>query len=88
MLIDPQKDMYSIVFIIQDTEGTVQDALHTDVVSVFFSTTPNPTSGYLLFVPKNRIIDIVINTEEALKLIIIGGTVSPKLEKNSNSDGK
>ena len=48
----PRPGLWSIGFFTQNTQGPVQDALDEDVVSVFLPTTPNPTSGYLLFVPK------------------------------------
>ena len=74
----PRKDIYSIAFITQDTRGPVQESLHQDVVSVFLPTTPNPTSGYLLYVPKEAIIDVSLTVEEALKVVISGGAVSPE----------
>ena len=73
----PKKDIYSIGFITQDTRGPVQDCLDKDVVSVFLPTTPNPTSGYLLFVPKADVTLLDITVEEALKLVISGGSIVP-----------
>ncbi|RMD92611.1 MAG: DUF502 domain-containing protein [Calditrichaeota bacterium] len=73
----PRKGIYSIGFFTQDTRGPVQEALEEDVVSVFLPTTPNPTSGFLLFVPKTDIIDLDLPVEEALKLIISGGAIVP-----------
>ncbi len=74
----PRKGIYSIGFFTQDTRGPVQDALDEDVVSVFLPTTPNPTSGFLLFVPKTEIIDIDLSVEEAMKLVISGGAIIPQ----------
>ncbi len=74
----PRKGIYCIGFYTQDTRGTVQDALDEDVVSLFLPTTPNPTSGFLLFVPKSEIIEIDLSVEEALKLVISGGAIVPK----------
>ncbi len=74
----PRKGIYSIGFFTQDTRGPVQDALDEDVVSVFLPTTPNPTSGFLLFVPKTDIIDIDLSVEEAMKLVISGGAIIPQ----------
>ncbi len=73
----PRKGVWSIGFFTQDTRGVVQDALEKDVVSILAFTTPNPTSGYLLFVPKEDIIELDMPVEEALKLVISGGTISP-----------
>ncbi|MDQ7054565.1 MAG: DUF502 domain-containing protein [candidate division KSB1 bacterium] len=74
----PRRGIYSIGFYTQDTRGPVQDALDEDVVSVFLPTTPNPTSGFLLFVPKTDIIDIDLSVEEAMKLVISGGAIIPQ----------
>ena len=74
----PRPGIYSIGFFTQDTKGTVQDALEHDVVSVFLPTTPNPTSGFLLFVPKTDIVELDMPVEEALKLVISGGAIVPQ----------
>ncbi|MFQ5865605.1 MAG: DUF502 domain-containing protein [bacterium] len=77
----PRKGIYCIGFYTQDTRGPVQEAIEPDVVSVFLPTTPNPTSGFLLFVPKNEIIELELSIEEALKLIISGGAIVPQYAK-------
>jgi uncharacterized membrane protein len=74
----PRKGVYSIAFITQDTQGPVQDALESDVVSAFLPTTPVPTSGYLLFVPKDQVIELDMSIEDALKLVISGGSIHLK----------
>ena len=74
----PRKGLYSIAFFTQDTKGPVQDTVEEDVVSVFLPTTPNPTSGYLLFVPKADVVDLNIPVEDALKLVISGGSIHVK----------
>lgn len=74
----PRKGIYCIGFFTQDTRGTVQEVLEEDVVSIFLPTTPNPTSGFLLFVPKSDVIELDLTIEEALKLIISGGAIVPR----------
>jgi len=74
----PRKGLYSIGFFTQDTTGPVQDSLKEDVVSIFLPTTPNPTSGYLLFVPKSQVQELEMSVEDALKLVISGGSVHLK----------
>jgi uncharacterized membrane protein len=75
----PRPGLYSIAFITQDTRGLIQQRLSQnnkeDCYSVFLPTTPNPTSGFLLFVPKTDVIELNISVEEALKLIISGGSI-------------
>ncbi|NOZ60836.1 MAG: DUF502 domain-containing protein [Calditrichaeota bacterium] len=73
----PRRGIYSIGFFTQDTRGEVQEKLDTDVVSVFLPTTPNPTSGFLLFVPKVDTVELAMPVEEALKLVISGGAIVP-----------
>ena len=74
----PRKGIYSIAFVTQDTRGLIQKEIKSDVVSVFLPTTPNPTSGFLLFVPKKDAKELNLSVEEALKLIISGGAITPK----------
>jgi uncharacterized membrane protein len=74
----PRKGLYSIAFFTQDTKGPVQNTLKEDVVSVIIPTTPNPTSGYLLFVPKKDVLELDMPVEDALKLVISGGSIHLK----------
>lgn len=74
----PKKYVYSIGFVTQDTLGAVQQSIASDVISVFIPTTPNPTSGYLLFVPKRDVTYLDLSVEEALKLVISAGAVIPR----------
>ncbi len=77
----PRKGLWSLVFLATDTKGEVNAKLTEsgeDTVSVFLPTTPNPTSGYLLFVPKRDITILDMSVEDAAKLIISAGLVSPE----------
>ena len=71
----PRKGVYSIAFFTQDTTGPIQETLAEDVVSVFVPTTPVPTSGYLLFIPKTDILELDMSVEDALKLVISAGSI-------------
>ena len=77
----PRIGSYSIGFITQDTRGVVQSTLSShekeDCYSIFVPTTPNPTSGFLLFVPKKDVFELDLSIEEALKLVISGGSIVP-----------
>lgn len=79
----PRKGIYSIGFYTQDTRGIVQDCLDEDMISVFLPSTPNPTTGYLLFVPKSDIIELDFSIEEAMKLIISGGAIVSEKESKA-----
>ncbi|POF30089.1 DUF502 domain-containing protein [Roseibium marinum] len=76
----PRRGLWAIVFISTDTKGEVDRRLKdtADTVSVFLPTTPNPTSGFLLFVPKEDVVELNMSVEDAAKLVISAGLVSPK----------
>jgi uncharacterized membrane protein len=73
----PRKHMWTIAFITARTEGEVRDLAGPDAVSVYVPTTPNPTSGYLVFVPRSELVVLSMTVEEAIKLVISGGIVTP-----------
>jgi uncharacterized membrane protein len=71
------EDAYAVGFVTGQTRGEAQTVTPEKVVNVFVPTTPNPTSGYLLMVPDNRLISLQMTVEEALKMVISGGMVTP-----------
>ena len=74
----PREGIWAIAFISTDTKGEVFENIpHDQVISVFLPTTPNPTSGFLLFVPKKDVIILDMTVEDAAKLVISAGLVSP-----------
>ncbi|HUS53922.1 MAG TPA: DUF502 domain-containing protein [Thermohalobaculum sp.] len=74
----PRKGLWAIAFIATDTKGEIKEKQGgEEMVSVFLPTTPNPTSGFLLFVPKKDVILLDMTIEEAAKLVISAGLVVP-----------
>lgn len=74
----PRKGLWAIAFIATDTRGEILEKRGgEEMVSVFLPTTPNPTSGFLLFVPKEDVILLDMSIEEAAKLVISAGLVVP-----------
>ena len=73
----PRRGIWAIGFITGRTEGEVQKLTEEEVVNVFLPTTPNPTSGFLLFVPREAIVHLSMTVEEAIKMVISGGIVTP-----------
>ena len=73
----PRRGMWAIAFITGRTEGEVQNLIADDLINIFLPTTPNPTSGFLLFVPKKEMILLDMAVEEAIKMVISGGIVTP-----------
>ena len=77
----PRKGIWAIGFITGDTKGEVQEISKNTLVNVFLPTTPNPTSGFLLFVPRKDLRVLNMNVEEGIKMVISGGIVTPKFKK-------
>jgi uncharacterized membrane protein len=74
----PRRDIWAIAFIATETRGEIMDKRGgEEMVSIFLPTTPNPTSGFLLFVPKKDVILLDMTIEEAAKLVISAGLVVP-----------
>ncbi len=74
----PRKGIHSLVFISTETRGEIQTRHGSEqLISVFLPTTPNPTSGFLLFVPEQDVRVLDMSVEEAAKLIISAGLVVP-----------
>ncbi|GAB4339284.1 MAG: DUF502 domain-containing protein [Candidatus Abyssubacteria bacterium] len=73
----PRKGLYSLGFVTSEAEGEVQYKTDREVVCVFVPTTPNPTSGVLIFAPREDVIQLDMTTEDGLKMVISGGVVTP-----------
>lgn len=77
----PRKGIWSLGFITGITRGEVQKITRDEVVNVFIPTTPNPTSGYLLFVPSNDIFVLNMSIEEGIKMVVSAGIVTPEYKR-------
>ena len=73
----PRLGLWAIAFISGENTGEIQNKLPDDVVNVFLPTTPNPTSGFLLFVPKKDIIRLDMTPDQGAKYVISAGLVDP-----------
>ncbi len=73
----PRRGIWAIGFITGTTEGEVQNLIKDQLINIFLPTTPNPTSGFLLFVPREDLINLDMSVEEAIKMVISGGIVTP-----------
>ncbi len=82
MLEYPRKGVWSIGFVTGVTQGEVQDATQNETINVFLPTTPNPTSGFLLFVPKKELVYLNMTVEEAVKLVVSAGIITPPDRSN------
>jgi uncharacterized membrane protein len=77
MLEFPRPGLYSIGFLAGPAKGELESRAGQQVMSIFIPCTPNPTTGYYVLVPEKDLIVLEMSVEEAFKLIISGGLVSP-----------
>ena len=77
----PRRGIWDIGFITTKTTGAVRSEIKEEVVNVFLPTTPNPTSGFWLFVPRKDLIILDMSVEEAIKMIVSAGIVTPPSRK-------
>lgn len=76
----PRKGVWSMCFQTSDAVGEVQARTSKDVVCVFVPTTPNPTSGFLLFVPHEELVPLDMPVDQGLRMIISLGVAVPQWE--------
>ena len=73
----PRRGLWSVGFVTGTSQGEVQRVIDQRTINVFMPTTPNPTSGYYILVPEEDALELNMTVDEAFKLIISGGMVSP-----------
>ena len=78
MLEFPRTGLYAVGFVTSKAKGEIQERTGEVVVNVFVPTTPNPTSGFLIFVPKKDVIELDMSVEEGLKFVVSCGIVEPE----------
>ena len=83
----PRKGIWAVAFYSNTARAEVRDQLGNErkMISVFLPTTPNPTSGFLLFLPEEDVIYLQMSVEDAAKLVISAGLVYPA-EKSESSE--
>lgn len=74
----PRKGIWVVGFVTGQTKGEVQKLTDEATVNVFLPTTPNPTSGFLLFIPKKDVTYMDMSVEEGIKMIVSGGIITPE----------
>ena len=72
----PRKGVWAVGFATKENEGIIKDKINQDLINVFVPTTPNPTSGFLLMVPKKDLIYLEVSFEQASKFIVSAGTTN------------
>jgi uncharacterized membrane protein len=76
----PRKGSYVLGFVTAMHSGEVEMQLEEELVNIFLPTTPNPTSGFLLFIPKKDVIFLDMSVEDGIKMVISGGAVVPEIK--------
>lgn len=76
----PRRGLWRVGFVATETKGEVARRLPEDVYSVFIPNTPNATAGFFVFVPRREVILLDMSFEEAAKMIISAGLVTPEVE--------
>ena len=74
----PRKGIWAMGFLTGNTKGEVNRKTKNQMVNIFLPTTPNPTSGFLLFLPKNDVLRLSMTVEEGIKMIISAGMLTPE----------
>jgi len=73
----PRPGMWTIAFVTVQPEGDIRDHVGPDTVAIYVPTTPNPTSGYLMFVRRRDLLTLPMSVEEGVKFVLSGGIVAP-----------
>lgn len=77
----PRKGMWTVGFVTAAVEGEIRELAGEDPLAVYIPTTPNPTSGYLIFVPRAEVVTLSMSVEDAIKYVISTGIVAPEGKK-------
>jgi uncharacterized membrane protein len=81
----PRQGVWSVGFVTGKVADMIQIHHQKKMLSVFIPTTPNPTSGWYAVIPEEEVINLSLSIEDAFKILISGGIVSPNTNSNSNN---
>ena len=84
----PRRGIWAVGFITGGTVGEVQNITDDKMVNIFLPTTPNPTSGFLLFLPEKDVYRLSMTVEEGIKMVISAGIVTPPDRRPSSDQEK
>lgn len=83
----PRKGLWSIAFVSNnDTGGEIAEKAGQKILSIFVPTTPNPTSGFLIFLPEKDVIKLNMSVEDGIKYVISCGIVTPGMKNNEEDE--
>ncbi len=83
----PRQGIYTVGFVTGETRGEAQEKTAERVINVFVVTTPNPTTGFLCLVPESQMTPLEMSVEDALKLVVSAGIVTPPYTADERPSG-
>ena len=75
----PRRGIWTVAFVTGETEGEIAQRLDDEMINIYVPTTPNPTSGFLLMVPRRDLIFLDMPVEDAAKYVISIGVIAPEI---------
>lgn len=82
----PRRDAWSLAFVTGEGAGEIRARTGREVINVFVPTTPNPTSGFFLMIPREDVIELAMSVDDGLKMLISVGVVMPSKKKQELID--
>jgi len=82
----PRPGCWAVGFLTADAAREINDKSREDSLAVFVPTTPNPTSGYLVFLPRSQVVPLQMTVEEGFKLVVSAGAVTPEILHATGED--
>jgi len=74
----PRQGMWTVAFVTARAEGEIKANVAPETIGLYVPTTPNPTSGYLVYVPREEVVPLSMSVEDGIKLVISGGIITPE----------
>ena len=78
--------MHAVAFVTKQADPRINEAADADLIGVFLPTTPNPTSGFLLFLPRDELTILDMSVEEGIRFVISAGLSEDKVEDKTEED--
>lgn len=82
----PRQGVWTIAFQAGTPAGEIGERVRADMVSVYVPTTPNPTSGFFLMMPRDQVIELSMGVDEALKYVVSMGVIAPPARETAGAD--
>ena len=82
----PRKGLYTLTFQTATEVGEIQERTGEDVVACFVPSTPNPTTGYIIMVPREDVVELDMSVEDAIKFVMSLGVVVPQWTRDETRE--